>query len=112
MLLLDEPTAGLDPGQIQETREVIRSFGADRAVLLSTHILSEATLLCRRVAIINNGRLLAIDSPSELQRAVEQTNQVTLQVTAAPAAALREDLLSVDGVSGVTVHAPPEAAAR
>ena len=64
VLLLDEPTAGLDPGQIQETREVIRAFGADHAVLLSTHILAEATLICRRVAIINHGRLLAIDSPT------------------------------------------------
>jgi ABC-2 type transport system ATP-binding protein len=108
VLLLDEPTAGLDPGQIQETREVIRSFGADRAVLLSTHILSEATLICRRVAIINHGRLLAIDSPSGLQRAVEQTNRVTLEVTAAPATALRDVLLSVDGVLAVTVHVPPD----
>ncbi len=88
VLLLDEPTAGLDPGQIQETREVIRAFGADHAVLLSTHILAEATLICRRVAIINHGRLLAIDSPAGLQRAMEQTNRVALRVTgAAPAAA-------------------------
>ena len=106
VLLLDEPTAGLDPGQIQETREVIRSFGADHAVLLSTHILSEATLICRRVAIINHGRLLAIDSPSGLERAVEQTNRVTLQVTA-PAQALREALLSVEGVSSLEIHASP-----
>ena len=55
VLLLDEPTAGLDPGQIQETREVIRAFGAEHAVLLSTHILPEVTLICRRVAIINQG---------------------------------------------------------
>ena len=73
VLLLDEPTAGLDPGQIQETREVIRSFGEQHAVLLSTHILPEVTLICRRVAIINQGRLLAIDSPGGLQRASEQT---------------------------------------
>jgi len=72
--LLDEPTAGLDPGQIQETREVIRAFGEKHAVLLSTHILHEATLICQRVAIINQGRLLAIDSPSGLQRASKQTN--------------------------------------
>src|SRR5689334_13643904 len=49
VLLLDEPTAGLDPGQIQETREVIRAFGENHAVLLSTHILPEVTLICRRV---------------------------------------------------------------
>src|SRR5574341_1257114 len=63
VLLLDEPTAGLDPGQIHEAREVIRSFGEHHAVLLSTHILAEAALICRRVAIISQGRLLAIDSP-------------------------------------------------
>jgi gliding motility-associated transport system ATP-binding protein len=100
VLLLDEPTAGLDPGQIQETREVIRAFGRDHAVLLSTHILAEVTLICRRVAIIHHGRLLAIDSPAGLQRAVEQTNQVLLQVTA-PADALS----AVDGVEAVAVSA-------
>ena len=106
VLLLDEPTAGLDPGQIQETREVIRSFGAQHAVLLSTHILHEVTLICRRVAIINQGRLLAIDSPSGLQRASEQTNRVLL-VVSAPVDALRAELLSVAGVSAVVAHPVP-----
>jgi ABC-2 type transport system ATP-binding protein len=106
VLLLDEPTAGLDPGQIQETREVIRAFGADHAVLFSTHILAEVTLICRRVAILDQGRLLAIDSPAGLQRAVEQTNRVTVQATA-PAAPLREQLLAVEGVVAVDIHASP-----
>ena len=106
VLLLDEPTAGLDPGQIHETREVIRAFGEQHAVLLSTHILPEVTLICRRVAIINDGRLLAIDSPTGLQRASEQTNRVLLTATA-PADALRSELLSVNGVTGVTMHAVP-----
>jgi ABC-2 type transport system ATP-binding protein len=82
VLLLDEPTAGLDPGQIQETREVIREFGRDHAVLFSTHILTEVTLICGAVAIIHHGRLLAIDSPSSLERAVEQTHRVTLEARA------------------------------
>jgi ABC-2 type transport system ATP-binding protein len=111
VLLLDEPTAGLDPGQIQETREVIRSFGRDHAVLFSTHILAEATLICGRVAIINHGRLLAIDSPAGLQRALEQTNQVALQVTA-PAPALRELLLSVEGVRDVEIQSGPSGDGR
>jgi ABC-2 type transport system ATP-binding protein len=102
VLLLDEPTAGLDPGQIQETREVIRSFGERHAVLLSTHILPEVTLICRRVAIINHGRLVAIDSPSALQRASDQTSRVTLIVTA-PADALRAELLSLAGVTAVSI---------
>lgn len=106
VLLLDEPTAGLDPGQIQETREVIRAFGADHAVLLSTHILPEVTLICRRVAIIHHGRLLAIDSPSGLQRASEQTNQVSLLATG-PAEDMRAAILSVEGVISAVVHRDP-----
>ncbi len=104
VLLLDEPTAGLDPGQIQETREVIRSFGEKNAVLLSTHILPEVTLICRRVAIINHGRLLAIDSPAGLQRVSERTNRVVLQATA-PSRELREELMAVQGVRSVEVAA-------
>jgi ABC-2 type transport system ATP-binding protein len=106
VLLLDEPTAGLDPGQIHETREVIRAFGRRHAVLLSTHILAEVTLICGRVAILNHGRLLAIDSPAGLQRAVEQTNRVIVQATA-PAPALKDELLAVDGVRGVEIQATP-----
>ena len=75
-------------------------------MLLSTHILPEVTLICQRVAIINHGRLLAIDSPAGLQRASEQTNRVTLRVTA-PAAAVRDALLSVDGVPAVDIRAEP-----
>jgi ABC-2 type transport system ATP-binding protein len=100
VLLLDEPTIGLDPAQIHETREVIRAFGDAHTVLLSTHILHEVTLLCGRVAIIDQGRLLAIDSPAGLQRAVERSNRVVLLVTARPGA-LREALLAVDGVRAV-----------
>lgn len=108
VLLLDEPTAGLDPGQIQETREVIRNFGAQHAVLLSTHILPEVTMICQRVAIINNGRLLAIDSPANLQRAAEQSNQVALTVRAS-AAELEAELRSVNGVIGIITHPHPTA---
>ena len=106
VLLLDEPTAGLDPGQIQEAREVIRAFGERHAVLLSTHILPEVTLICGRVAIINQGRLLAIDSPASLQKASEQANSVRLEITA-PAGPLRDALLAVDGVRGAIVHPTP-----
>jgi ABC-2 type transport system ATP-binding protein len=106
VLLLDEPTAGLDPGQIQETREVIRAFGEPHAVLLSTHILAEVTLICQRVAIIHQGRLLAIDSPGALQQASEQTNSVTLDASG-PADALRDTLLSIDGVTAVMVNPIP-----
>jgi ABC-2 type transport system ATP-binding protein len=106
LLLLDEPTIGLDPAQIQETRDVIRAFGEGHTVMLSTHILHEVTLICHRVAIIHQGRLLAIDTPEGLQRAVEQTHVVMLQVTA-PAEALKTALLGVDGVDAVQVQPAP-----
>lgn len=67
VLILDEPTIGLDPAQIIEVREMVRSLGEDRTVLLSTHILSEAQQVCDRVLIINNGRIVAEDSPHNLQ---------------------------------------------
>jgi len=102
VLLLDEPTAGLDPGQIQETRELIRSLGEQHAVLLSTHILAEATMICRRVAIIDRGRLLAIDSPETLSRASAEATCVALEV-ALPVPGLREALLAIEGVLAVAV---------
>ncbi len=103
VLLLDEPTSGLDPGQITETREVIRSFGSDHAVLLSTHILPEATLLCDRIAILHHGRLLAIDSPLGLGSAVGRANRVELRVGAGSPEPLKDALLGVNGVSGVDI---------
>ncbi len=103
VLLLDEPTAGLDPGQIQETREVIRDVGRRHAVLLSTHILPEVTMICQRVAIINHGRLLATGSPQDLQQAADSTSAVVLQATG-DRAALENALLGVDGVGGVQLR--------
>ena len=105
VLLLDEPTSGLDPGQIQETREVIRSFGKDHTVLLSTHILSEVTRICQRVAIINQGRLLTIDTPSGLQRAAEEANRIVLKVSG-ETQHLRDELLSLNGLREVKIEKP------
>jgi ABC-2 type transport system ATP-binding protein len=105
VLLLDEPTIGLDPGQIQEAREVIRSFGQSHTVMLSTHILAEVSMICQRVAIIHQGRLLAIDSPAGLQRALQATNRVALEIKAPPDA-LRDALLGVEGVRAVKMEAP------
>ena len=103
VLLLDEPTIGLDPGQIQETRDVIRASGEQHAVLISTHILPEVTLICRRVAIINQGRLLAIDTPDGLKRAVEQSTIVSVKVIAEETP-IKDALLSVDGVRAVHIE--------
>lgn len=67
VLILDEPTIGLDPAQVVEVRNIIREIGKERTVLLSTHILSEAQQLCDRVMIINKGRIVAEDLPENLQ---------------------------------------------
>ncbi|HVY73575.1 MAG TPA: gliding motility-associated ABC transporter ATP-binding subunit GldA [Puia sp.] len=68
VLILDEPTTGLDPNQILEIREVIREYGKKRAVLFSTHILQEVEAICDRVIIINKGKIIADDSLSRLRR--------------------------------------------
>ena len=65
VLILDEPTAGLDPKQIIETRELIKSLAGDHTIILSTHILPEVAQTCQRVVIINKGRVVAEDTPGE-----------------------------------------------
>src|SRR4051795_11358987 len=66
VLVLDEPTAGLDPKQIIETRELIKALAGDHTIILSTHILPEVSQTCQRVVIINKGRVVAVDTPDNL----------------------------------------------
>jgi ABC-2 type transport system ATP-binding protein len=66
VLILDEPTVGLDPNQIRETRNLIKELGRDRTILLSTHILAEIEAVCQRVIILDKGRLVAMDTPENL----------------------------------------------
>ena len=66
VLILDEPTAGLDPKQIIETRQLIRGLAGDHTIVLSTHILPEVAQTCQRVVIINKGRVVAVDTPENL----------------------------------------------
>jgi ABC-2 type transport system ATP-binding protein len=80
VLILDEPTIGLDPAQVVEVRGIIREIGKQRTVLLSTHILSEAQQLCDRVLIINRGRIVAEDTPENLQSRLVGAERVTLRV--------------------------------
>lgn len=68
VLILDEPTSGLDPNQIHEIRKLITDFGKDRTVMLSTHIMQEVEAMCDRVIIINQGRIVADDETSQLQK--------------------------------------------
>ncbi len=80
VLILDEPTIGLDPAQIIEVRNLIREIGRARTVLLSTHILSEAQQLCDRVLIINKGRIVAEDTPLHLQARLAGAQRVAVRV--------------------------------
>jgi ABC-2 type transport system ATP-binding protein len=79
-LILDEPTIGLDPAQIIEVRNLIREIGKERTVLLSTHILSEAQQLCDRILIINKGKIVAEDTPANLQSNLSGVRRVTVTV--------------------------------
>lgn len=80
VLILDEPTIGLDPAQIRDVRSLIQEIGRERTILLSTHILSEAQQVCDRVLIINNGRIVAEDTPERLQGRLTGAQRFALQV--------------------------------
>ena len=98
VLILDEPTAGLDPKQIIETRELIKQLGGDHTVILSTHILPEVSQTCHRVVIINKGRIVAVDTPDNLTARLRGSETMFLQVDAS--GANPTDALNV--VPGVT----------
>ena len=80
ILILDEPTVGLDPKQITEIRSLIKKLGKDHTVILSSHILSEVSQICDKVIIINKGKLIAIDTPNNLENKVTNDNSVYVTV--------------------------------
>ena len=105
VLILDEPTAGLDPGQTRETRELIVTLGRQHTVILSSHILPEVAATCERVVIINQGRLVADDTPSNLAAHLsEQRGEEVELVVRGEEARIRTQLGSVPGVSSVEFH--------
>jgi ABC-2 type transport system ATP-binding protein len=100
VLILDEPTIGLDPAQVVEIRNVIREIGKDRTVLLSTHILSEAQQICDRVLIINQGKIVTEDTPENLQARLVGAQRVVLRVRG-DSDGLSAKVARVKGVSAV-----------
>lgn len=80
ILILDEPTVGLDPGQIMEMRDLIRELGGKHTVLLSSHIMQEISAVCDEIIIINNGRMIACDTPENLTRQMARRNGIALTV--------------------------------
>jgi ABC-2 type transport system ATP-binding protein len=97
VLILDEPTAGLDPEQVAEVRRLIRDLRGESTIILSTHILSEVEATCDRVMIINRGHILAVDTPHNLSQRLRQTSQIYLEVLG-PAHAVAERLRAIPGV--------------
>ena len=102
VLILDEPTAGLDPKQINETRDLIKSLAGDHTIILSTHILPEVEQTCERVIIINKGKLVATDSVNNLQSRARGAELVLVEVMGRDGALDAESVLArLEQVGGV-----------
>jgi ABC-2 type transport system ATP-binding protein len=101
VLILDEPTAGLDPKQIIETRRLIKGLGGDHTIILSTHILPEVSQTCNRIVIINKGRVVAVDTPDNLTARLRGSETLYVQVDAMGADA-EGTLSSIPGVTRVS----------
>lgn len=104
VLILDEPTIGLDPRQIIEIRSLIKSLAGQHTVILSTHILPEVSMVCSRVIIINQGQIVAVDSPENLTVRLSQSDRIQVQVEG-PAEAVLAELSRVPGVLSVNQKA-------
>ena len=101
VLVLDEPTAGLDPKQLIEVRQLIRELGGDHTVILSTHILPEVSTTCGRVIIINDGKIEASDTPENLTARLQGHDSIWLEVDG-PAEQVESKLAVVPGVGKIT----------
>ncbi len=102
VIILDEPTAGLDPKQIIEIRSLIKNLGKHSTVILSSHILPEISAVCERVVIINRGEIVARDTPENLSRAYDHCSKVKLTVEGSKSD-VENTLSSLEGVSHVEV---------
>ncbi|MBT8407630.1 MAG: ABC transporter ATP-binding protein [Deltaproteobacteria bacterium] len=101
ILILDEPTIGLDPTQIVEIRSLIKELGTERTIILSSHILPEVSQICQRILIINNGQIIATDTPANLTAQLQRNLQVYLEVEG-PEAEVMKKIDSMAGVLNVT----------
>ena len=104
LIILDEPTIGLDPHQIRAVRQLIKSLAGRHTVLISTHILPEAEMMCNRMLIMFDGKVLASDTPENLQRLMAGGSQIVAEIAAAPAE-LREVFSQMQGIESVDVSA-------
>lgn len=106
VLILDEPTDGLDPNQKHHVRELIRNLARDKIVIISTHILEEVTAVCTRAVIISAGRIVADGTPAELQARSRYHHAVSVRLT--EAYDLEADLAGIDGIAGIEAVADEE----
>src|SRR6202008_763972 len=102
VLILDEPTAGLDPKQIIETRQLIKELAGNHTIILSTHILPEVSQTCDRVVIINKGRVVAVDTPDNLTARLQGSETMYVEVDAR-GVDVADVLRTVPGVTGVAI---------
>lgn len=102
VLIFDEPTVGLDPAQIKDIRELIRDLGRTSTVILSTHILPEVSLTCNRIVILNHGKVVATDTPENLERKMQKGNHYRVTLLNAPAEA-EQTLRALPGIVSVSL---------
>lgn len=100
VLVLDEPTVGLDPNQIREIRDLIKNMAGKRTVILSTHILPEVSMVCERVMIIHQGKLVASDAVGSLSKQVATKRNIRIEVKA-PASEVNPLLQDLDGIENI-----------
>src|SRR4026207_287235 len=103
VLVLDEPTDGLDPNQKHEVRSLIRRMGEKKAIIFSTHILEEVDAVCSRAIIIDRGKIVANGTPAELRQKSEWAGAVTLRVTGVNAATVNSRLSQLPGVKRASI---------
>lgn len=101
VLILDEPTVGLDPRQIREIRQLIKNFQGQKTVILSTHILPEVSMTCQRVAIINHGKIVAQGTPEDLTQQSQSSTQIEIQVQG-PADEIAKTLAGIPGIQKIS----------
>lgn len=101
VLILDEPTIGIDPIQVVETRRLIRGLGGEHTIIISTHILPEVSMVCERVIIINEGRVVAVDRPDNLSTRLMRLERVQMEVKG-PAGEVASAVRQIKGVRDVT----------
>jgi ABC-2 type transport system ATP-binding protein len=104
VIILDEPTVGLDPKQIIEVRHLIKGLAGNHTIILSTHILPEVSMTCDRVVIINKGKIAAVDTPENLTAQLKGGQKIRVEVQA-PERSLQELLAQIPGVSRTQVEA-------